>query len=111
MECLEGSAKLVVCKPDDSEIEGGRSMSVTSEVASTTIISSPSLESVSDCWKAGSDGVLHATCVPTVNSTASVTSTYAGVASRLDIRDMKSSKAGAARFVVVSLGLLAGMLL
>lgn len=111
MGCLEKRAKVVVCKPDDSEVEGGRSTSAASEAAFSTTASSSTPNDVSDCWIPMSGGGVHPTCVPTINSTGSVAATYAGAASSIDIGAVGSSRAGVAIMVVVSLGSIAGMLL
>jgi hypothetical protein len=109
--CLEQRVKIVVCKPDDSEIAGGRSTSTSSEAAATITTSGTSTASTTECVAQDANGLRMLTCLPSLSSTPSVNLTYEGSASRVATWTASSFEVVSAVFVIVSLGSMLGAVL
>ena len=109
--CLEQRVKVVVCKPDDSEIAGGRSTSTNSEVSATTTTSGIATASTTECVSQDANGSTMLTCLPSLSSTPSVSLTYKGSTSGAATWTAPSFKFGSAVFVIVSLGSMLGAVL
>lgn len=120
--CLEQRAKVVVCKPDDSEIMNGRIPSVWSTHAAaitTPINSNPSPTSSHDCDFVETKMDKHSsayivvgnTCKTEPTSTATATLKSKGATSGAGLVSIQTPKIGVVISVMLSLRLLAGMLI